>query len=91
MSGETEVMVPFTIVPGYCWNSCHCGIEWKPFRDRPPARATPDGTRPKAEYPSPSVDLTKEETGAKVCLLTILEFDRDSLILAFHKKPARSR
>lgn len=51
MSGETEVMVPFTIVPMHVLRLCLSGRSMKCLGRRLPGCATRCTTRPEAEHP----------------------------------------
>lgn len=51
MSGETEVMVPFTIVPMHVLRPCLSGRSIKCLDRTLPACATRYTTRPKAKHP----------------------------------------
>lgn len=79
MRGETEVMVPLTIVPGVLLDLPWLN-EWRAFERR-------------LERDNRNATTILNATALRQkrkCRPTILELDCDSLILALHKKPARA-
>lgn len=81
MRGETEVMVPLTIVPGMLSDSPYAN-DWRAFKRRLKKERL---TLCKCYLPR-----DRFEREQRKCRPTILELDCNSLILALHKKPVRA-